>query len=112
MSVFLADGHCGINVHLGPAWETRVARASQSQVKAGVSAVVENCMRNEPRPRGGAVQEISEHYALSKHGLSNTTGKAMMASLQSGSGSDLAAKTSLRVTAECERTQKHHANRS
>ena len=56
----VADGHCRINVHLDSASDMNVARASQSQVKAGVSAIIDNCMRNRARPVGGAVKKISE----------------------------------------------------
>ena len=36
------------------------ARASQSQVQAGASAVIDNCVRNQERPLGGAATHISE----------------------------------------------------
>ena len=51
-------------MHLRGVSSWNVARASQSQVKAGVSAVIDNCMRNQARPLGGAARNISErlHY--------------------------------------------------
>ena len=57
-----ADGHCRINVHLRAAVSLNIARASQSQVKAGVSALISKCMTNQERPRGGAAIGFSEHY--------------------------------------------------
>ena len=48
-------------------WDDELpARASQSQVRAGVFAVIENCMINQARPRGGFVENISEFTPL-KH---------------------------------------------
>ena len=60
-----------------------VARASQSQVQAGVSLAIQNCMRNQARPVGGSVWKISELDTDLMHGLSDK-GKAMTASSKSG----------------------------
>lgn len=70
----LADGHCRINVHLrGGASSRKVARASQSQVQDGVSAVIENCMRNRARPLGGAAKNYSELCITVTHELTNSS---------------------------------------
>ena len=56
-----ADGHCNINVHLRGGSLGSIAWASQSQVKAGALAVIDNCMRDQAQPRGGTAKGISEH---------------------------------------------------
>lgn len=95
-------------MHLRDISSWNVARASQSQVKAGVSAVIDNCMRNQAQPLGGVARNISEHCITGMHRLTDI-GEMMMDFSKSGS---LPAKShpQLHAMGECDRTQKHLAN--
>ena len=79
-------------------------------MRAGVSAVIENCMRNQARPLGGAATNISEYFIGLGHGRSDIS-EATMGCSQSRSG-PLPAMKHLRVsvTEECDQTQKQPAD--
>lgn len=92
----------------GSSWS--LARASQSQVQAGASAVIQNCVRNQARQLGGTASHISEHYVALRHGRSNIS-EVTMGCLMSGSGYLTTMKyLGVRVTEECNRTLRHPAN--
>ena len=65
-----ADGHCRINVHIRGLQPWSVARGSQTQLKSGVSLVVQNCMRAQGQSVGGSAWKIGEHGATLIVGLS------------------------------------------
>ena len=60
-----------------------VARASQAQLKAGVSVVVQECMRTQERSVGGSAWKLSEHGATLIVGVSDIS-EVMMDSSKSG----------------------------
>ena len=87
-------------------WST--AWASQAQLKAGVSVITNNCMRNREQPVGGSAGKLSEHSANIIVGLSDIS-EVTMESSKSGPLS--ATKfPRVHVTEVCERVQKHPAN--
>lgn len=103
-----ADGHCRINVHMRGASLWNVARASQAQLKDGVSVIVHNCMRTRERSVGGSAWKLSEYGATLIVGLSDTW-EMMMDSSKSGPLSAMKLPR-LHVTEQCDRVQKHPAN--
>ena len=88
-----------------------VARASQAQVKAGVSLIVRECMRRHQRQErslGGSAWKISEHRATLIVGLSDIS-EVMMDCSKSGPLSAMKCPR-VHVTEGCDRMQKPHAN--